>query len=390
MRFSACGLAPFPLLADSAEPTPVPEGESPWQRTLAGADLPPDETRGDPFPLPLSYSWWAMEVNQFRASSCFRTVSGPKMTLLYSDVLFQQHLTGPHPEHPRRLAAIDSHLDSTGRAAQCVRPAWRPASPAELERLHDARYVAEVREYSAAGGGRIEVDTVVSERSFDVAALAAGAVCDAVQRVVAGEELSALCLVRPPGHHARPQGAMGFCLFNNVAIGARAAIENHGLERVLIVDWDVHHGNGTQEMFGEDGRVGFLSIHRWPFYPGTGAADETGSGRGLGLIENLPIEFGTPVADYHAQFERALQALAARIQPQLVLISAGFDAHREDPIGSLGLEVEDFGRLTRSVREVAMAHANGRIVSVLEGGYHPQRLAESVGVHLSELLSPND
>jgi acetoin utilization deacetylase AcuC-like enzyme len=179
---------------------------------------------------------------------------------------------------------------------------------------------------------------------------------------------------------------MGFCLFNNVALGARVAIDEHGLSRVLIVDWDVHHGNGTQEMFWEDGRVGFLSIHRWPFYPGTGSADETGTGRGLGWIANVPVAFGTPSADFHGQFERALAALAGRVQPELILISAGFDAHREDPIGSLGLEVEDFERLTRTVLDAAAAHASGRIVSVLEGGYHPQRLAESVGVHLKELL----
>jgi acetoin utilization deacetylase AcuC-like enzyme len=230
------------------------------------------------------------------------------------------------------------------------------------------------------------VDTVVSERSYDVAALAAGAVQDAVRRVVAGADQTALCLVRPPGHHALRQDAMGFCLFNNVALGAHAALAECGLERVLIVDWDVHHGNGTQEVFWDDGRVGFLSIHRWPFYPGTGAADETGSGRGQGRIANILIEFGISRSDYHAQFERGLEILAAKVQPQMVLISAGFDAHHEDPIGSLGLEVEDFARLTRSVRQIAATYAHGKIVSVLEGGYHPQRLAESVGAHLYELL----
>jgi acetoin utilization deacetylase AcuC-like enzyme len=244
--------------------------------------------------------------------------------------------------------------------------------------------------YAAGGGGRIEADTVVSEQSYDVAALAAGAVLDAVRRVVQGEDQSALCLVRPPGHHARPAGAMGFCLFNNVALGARAALDAHSLDRVLIVDWDVHHGNGTQEMFWDDGRVGFLSIHRWPFYPGTGDADETGSGRGLGWIVNVPVAYGTALEDYHAQFERALETLAAKVQPQLVLISAGFDAHREDPIGSLGLEVEDFSRLTSSVCRVAGSYAQSKIVSVLEGGYHPQRLADSVGVHLTGLMRPGE
>jgi acetoin utilization deacetylase AcuC-like enzyme len=220
-----------------------------------------------------------------------------------------------------------------------------------------------------------------------VARLAAGAAVDAVRRVLAGEDRTALCLVRPPGHHALPDRAMGFCLFNNVAVAARAAIDEHGLERVLVVDWDVHHGNGTQDMFYTDGRVGFLSIHRWPFYPGTGAADETGSGAGLGTTLNLPIEFGTPRFRYRDSFRSALERLAARIQPQLVLVSAGFDAHREDPIGSLGLEAEDFAELTRQVQNVAAVHAAGRVISLLEGGYNVQRLAECVEAHLSGLLA---
>ena len=308
------------------------------------------------------------------------------MTLLYSDTRFQQHLTGAHPEHPRRLVAISEHLSAAGLAEACMRPTWQPATPGELGQVHSAPYVARVNAYADAGGGRIEADTVVSERSYGVAALAAGAVLDAVRRVVQGEDQSALCLVRPPGHHARPRDAMGFCLFNNVALGARAALDEHTLDRVLVVDWDVHHGNGTQEMFWEDGRVGFLSIHRWPFYPGTGATEETGSGRGLGWIVNVPVAYGTAREEYHAQFERALHSLARKVQPQLVLISAGFDAHREDPIGSLGLEVEDFMGLTRSVSAIASSYAHGKVVSVLEGGYHPQRLAESVGVHLSGLM----
>jgi acetoin utilization deacetylase AcuC-like enzyme len=308
------------------------------------------------------------------------------MTLLYSDSMFLQHLTGAHPEHPRRLVAVNEQLSASGLTEKCRQPTWQPATAAALARVHSGPYVEQIRAYAAAGGGRIEADTVVSEQSYDVAALAAGAVLDAVGRVVRGEDRTALCLVRPPGHHALRQAPMGFCLFNNVALGARAALEVHGLSRVLIVDWDVHHGNGTQEIFWEDGRVGFLSIHRWPFYPGTGAADETGSGRGLGWIVNIPVEYGTPREDFHAHFERALDDLGAKVQPELVLISAGFDAHREDPIGSLGLETEDFARLTRSVRQVAAGYAQERVVSVLEGGYHPQRLAESVGVHLRGLL----
>jgi acetoin utilization deacetylase AcuC-like enzyme len=309
------------------------------------------------------------------------------VTLLYTNPTFLEHVTGSHPEKPQRLITVVDHLQQRGLTDKCQRPKWNEATMDELSRVHDRRYIESLQQYAAAGGGRIEVDTVVSERSYDVARLAAGAACDAVRRVVRGEERTALCLVRPPGHHARPKTAMGFCLFNTVAVAARMAIEELDLERVLIVDWDVHHGNGTQEMFWEDGRVGFLSIHRWPFYPGTGAADETGAGRGLGWIANVPVEFGTPVKEFHACFERALTDLAAKVRPQLVLISAGFDAHRDDPIGSLELEVEDFARLSRTVLAAAREHAQSRVVSILEGGYNPQRLAESVEAHLQELIA---
>jgi acetoin utilization deacetylase AcuC-like enzyme len=180
---------------------------------------------------------------------------------------------------------------------------------------------------------------------------------------------------------------MGFCLFNSAAIAARVALDERQLERVLIVDWDVHHGNGTQDIFYADGRVGFLSVHRWPFYPGTGAADETGTGAGLGTTRNLPVEFGTPRKAFLERFRRELEDFAARIRPQLVLVSAGFDAHGEDPIGSLGLEVEDFAELTKYVLDVAAVHSSGRVVSLLEGGYNPQRLAECVAEHLRGMLS---
>ena len=180
---------------------------------------------------------------------------------------------------------------------------------------------------------------------------------------------------------------MGFCLFNNVAIAARMAIDELGLDRVLIVDWDVHHGNGTQAAFWEDAQVGYLSIHRWPFYPGTGAADETGAGAGLGTTLNLPVSFGTSRHEYLECFAAAIDRFANLIKPQLILISAGFDSHRDDPIGSLGLESEDFGPLTRTVLDAAAVHAEGRVVSVLEGGYNPSALAESVEHHLLEMIS---
>jgi acetoin utilization deacetylase AcuC-like enzyme len=256
----------------------------------------------------------------------------------------------------------------------------------ELARVHTSSYIAEVEQFAAGGGGRFEVDTVVSPPSFDIAKLAAGAACDATRRVIRGEAHNALCLVRPPGHHALPHTAMGFCLFANVAIAARVAIDELGLNRVLIVDWDVHHGNGTQDVFWEVEQVAFFSIHRYPFYPGTGAADETGSGSGLGTTLNLPVKFGTSRRDYLSHFSRELEVFANRLRPELVILSAGFDAHAEDPVGSLGLESEDFAELSHCVLDVAKSHCGGKLVSVLEGGYNPRRLAESVGLHLEVLL----
>jgi acetoin utilization deacetylase AcuC-like enzyme len=312
------------------------------------------------------------------------------VTLLYYDSRFLDHQTGDHPERPQRLIAVARHLERTGLFERCERPAWPPISDECLTRLHGPDYVRELVAFERAGGGRVEADTVVGAGSVAVARLAAGAVCDAVERVVAGPKRTALCLVRPPGHHALRDSAMGFCLFNNVAIGARMAIDELGLDRVMIIDWDVHHGNGTQDAFYGDGQVGFLSIHRWPFYPGTGAEDETGTGRGLGTTVNLPTALGTSRKEYLASFTAAVEKLADKVRPQLIVISAGFDAHRDDPVGSLGLETEDFRDLTQVVLEVAKAHAGGRVVSALEGGYNPSILAGCIELHLESLRSASE
>jgi acetoin utilization deacetylase AcuC-like enzyme len=311
---------------------------------------------------------------------------GDPVTLLYYDPIFLEHDTGRHPEHAGRLRAIVERLTTARLLEQCQRPPWQPVSLERLTRVHDQPYVAAIEKYAARGGGQIEVDTVVSPQSYNAALMAAGAVCDAVVRVAGGEAANALCLVRPPGHHALQNAPMGFCLLNSVAIAARVATRELGLDRVLIVDWDVHHGNGTQDTFWTDEQAGFLSIHRYPFYPGTGAADETGSGAGLGSTLNLPIAFGTRPRDYLARLQTELEQFANRTGPQLVLISAGFDAHRADPVGSLGLENEHFAELTRMLRQVANQHCEGRLVSALEGGYNPPVLAESVELHLRELL----
>ena len=246
--------------------------------------------------------------------------------------------------------------------------------------------MSEIRTLASRGGGRAEADTVVSPASVDTAYLAAGAAVDAVERVLRDEAKRALCLVRPPGHHARRDTAMGFCLLGNVAIAAAVAVEELGLERVLVVDWDVHHGNGTQERFYDDPRVGVFSIHRWPFYPGSGSDQETGIGDGLGTTLNLPVKMGTSRDRYLSWFARELESFADRLRPQLILISAGFDSHRLDPVGSLDLETEDYASLTQTVMGIAAMHCDGRLVSVLEGGYNPPILGDSVAVHLDELL----
>jgi acetoin utilization deacetylase AcuC-like enzyme len=308
------------------------------------------------------------------------------MTILYYDLLFREHFTGRHhPEQPERLARIENRLQQNGWLSRCLRGDYQPATVESLEWIHEPAMIRRVQEMSEAGGGYLDPDTVVSRASYRVALAAAGAACAAVQAVLTGQDKTALCLIRPPGHHATRRESMGFCLFNNVALAAEAARRQFGLERILIVDWDVHHGNGTQDIFYDDAGVFFFSIHRYPFYPGTGSADETGTGRGLGYTLNVPVRFGTPRHEYHRLFLQGLERAAAVCRPQLVLISAGFDAHREDPIGSLGLETEDFVELTRRVQEVASVHAEGRMVSCLEGGYHLDRLAECVEAHLQQL-----
>lgn len=309
------------------------------------------------------------------------------MTLLYTSATFEEHITGAnHPERPQRIAALLEMLAASGLGDRLTARNWQPATLETIQLCHEPSYLATLESFVMHGGGRIEVDTVCSGASWDVATLAAGAACDAVDQVLSGNDPTALCLIRPPGHHALRAEAMGFCLINNVAVAARHAIVRHKLDRVLIVDWDVHHGNGTQDIFYEDEQVGFLSSHRWPFYPGTGAADETGRGRGLGTTFNCPFEYGTPREEQLGTFEAALHDIARRMQPQLVLISAGFDAHRLDPIGSLDLETEDFATLTRMVVDCARAYCDGRIVSLLEGGYNVDALAASVAQHANVLL----
>ena len=305
---------------------------------------------------------------------------------LFTDRRMLDHrVPSRHPERPERLQAILRHLERTGYLSPGQEGPVREATIEELSRVHSADYLRRVGEIESEGGGMVDPDTWVSPGTELAAHLAVGAGIEAVSFVLGAPERRALCLVRPPGHHALPSAGMGFCIYANIALAAAEALTQHQVNRALIADFDVHHGNGTQDIFYESDRVGFLSIHRYPFYPGTGARDETGTGRGLGNTLNIPLPHGTATSEYHAAFRSGLEKLADRLRPELILISAGFDAHAEDPVGDLGLEIEDFEILTREIVAVAEAHAGGRIVSMLEGGYNIPILAGAVAAHLGAL-----
>jgi acetoin utilization deacetylase AcuC-like enzyme len=296
--------------------------------------------------------------------------------LLVYDPVFLEHRAEGHPERPERLTAIVRALSAVPGLR---RLAPRAATPAELQLVHTAAHVERMRALSEAGGGRVDADTYVTPRTFEVARHAVGALLTAVDEIAAGRARNAFCAVRPPGHHATRDRAMGFCIFNQVAVAARYVQARTPWKRVLIVDFDVHHGNGTQDIFYRDDSVFYLSVHRSPFYPGTGAAAERGSGTTL----NLPFPIGTPRAEILAAFESAVRRVGKEFVPEFVLVSAGFDAYRDDPIGGLGYEVDDYRRLVDIVVAVAPP---GRIVSALEGGYNLDAVGACAAAHLSPLL----
>jgi len=306
------------------------------------------------------------------------------MSMIFYDEIFLQHDTGYHPECAARLTAIKEHFEKAGLWREEL-PPIRDATPGEISMVHHRVYIEKVRKIADECGGMLDPDTVVSHRSYEAAVRAVGALFEACDAVMSGKDKSALCLVRPPGHHALPTRGMGFCIFNNIALAARYLQKKHGVSRVAIVDWDVHHGNGTQEVFYEDDTVLYFSIHRYPFYPGTGSADEKGAGKGLGFTINRPVPYNISRERYFEIFREVLTEQVRDFSPQVLLISAGFDAHRQDPIGGLCLEAADFAELTKIVREVAEHTADGRVVSALEGGYNLRTLPDCVAQHLSSL-----
>lgn len=307
------------------------------------------------------------------------------MTILFAGEEFFDHETGNHPESSRRLEVLYARLKECELWDAFEHGDLEPANVEELSLIHEVEYIEQVRQFADSGGGRIESDTVVSRESYHVSSLSSGCVISAIKNVLNECHRQGICLTRPPGHHALRNAPMGFCLFNQVAVGAAYARDVLGLERMLIVDWDVHHGNGTQAAFYESGNIYYYSVHRSPFYPGTGAKDETGTGAGLGTTKNVPLQLGISREEYLKRFSEGLEEIAQRSKPQLVLISAGFDAHKDDPIGSLGLEADDFRILTKQVLQIADDYCEGKLVSVLEGGYNVDALADSVVCHLETI-----
>jgi acetoin utilization deacetylase AcuC-like enzyme len=305
------------------------------------------------------------------------------MTGLLADAVCKEHHTGRnHPERPERFDAALGALD--GLELLKIEP--RVAIEDEIALCHGRQYIRLVEREVVTGFHELSTgDTIISTRSLDAALRAAGGILNAVDAVVDKKAQNAFCIVRPPGHHATPIRGMGFCIFNSIAIAARYAQREYGIDRVLIADWDVHHGNGTQDVFYTDGSVFFFSTHQHPWYPGTGLPDETGEGAGEGMTLNCPFPAGSGRKEILGAFQEKLMPVADEVKPELVLISAGFDSREGDPLGNFFLTDADFAELTRVMLEIADKHAGGRVVSVLEGGYSLTGLAAAVRTHVEAL-----
>lgn len=307
-----------------------------------------------------------------------------KSTALYWSDRFLGHETGDHPEHPGRAVAVRAELERQGLLADRLPVAIDPATDAELLAAHAPELLERLNTFAAAGGGWLDDDTYLAADSLDVARVSAGAAIAAVELVASGALSHAFSLGRPPGHHATRDRAMGFCLFNNVAVAAMAALRL-GMERVAIVDWDVHHGNGTQDIFYESERVFFASLHQHPYYPGTGWASEKGQGAGRGYTVNAPLPAGQGDRMYLRVIDELVLPLLRTYRPELVIISAGFDAHADDPLAGMQVTEDGFAAMAHGLAELAAETAGGRLVAVLEGGYDPDALGRSVAATVRAL-----
>ena len=308
--------------------------------------------------------------------------------LVYHPAYLDHDMGAGHPESPNRLRAILQQLERSGTAGRVRKIEPRKAEDEWITQIHSPSYVAALNTHQPASGRvALDADTSMSRGSLPAAYLAAGGALAGVDAIMRGDVEHAFCAVRPPGHHAETARAMGFCLFNNVAIAARYVQKKYGLSRVLIVDWDVHHGNGTQHSFEQDPSILFFSTHQYPHYPGTGRATERGIGAGEGFTINVPMDAGDGDDEYHAIFLNVLLPAAEAFKPEFVIISAGFDAHRDDPLASMGLTEAGYSDLTGLVVGIAKRHAQGRLLSALEGGYNLTALGASVDAHLKVLLA---
>ncbi|RLC63569.1 MAG: histone deacetylase [Chloroflexi bacterium] len=294
------------------------------------------------------------------------------------DPIYLEHNQPSHPENARRLQRILVVLEKEGLLNRMKLLEPRPATTEELQRVHTPTHIERVRRVAQSGGGHLDLDTYVSPRSFDAALMAAGGVIKAVEAVLAGEIANGFALVRPPGHHATATQGMGFCLFNNVAVAARAALDAGKIERVFVADFDVHHGNGTQDIFADDATVFYFSTHQYPHYPGTGHWDDTGSGAGKGSVLNVPLPPRVGDEGYARIFDQLVWPLAERFQPDLILVSAGYDAHWSDPLAQMNLSLAGYARMAQELVRMANRLCEGRIVFTLEGGYELDVLAHGV------------
>lgn len=300
-------------------------------------------------------------------------------TVIFFDPVFEEHKTGfDHPERPDRLPVALKALEESGLLESIEVRSPRDATVEDVELVHEPEYVSRVETMADSGGGHLDMDTAVSPETYRAALKAAGALLDSVDGCLEGAFSRSFCLVRPPGHHALAGRGMGFCIFNNVAIAARYAIERKGLSRVMILDWDAHHGNGTQDIFYDDPDVLYVSLHQYPHYPGTGWVDETGRGRGAGATINIPFPAGTGQAQYLEAFERVILPAARRFDPDFVMISAGYDSHAADLLCSMRLTDLSFRKMTDYLAGLAADCCGGAMLATLEGGYNINAQARSI------------